>query len=158
MAGKICKIQMPPSNCKSIAYSVGRKIINVNAPNLTSNDASFAFFVSCAGVTLWDTKGLYKLRVNRLAAPIDITAAGTSALIAIAAAEKPRNQEGKSRLISAAPRLNSPQAECPRQSPSTQAAQSDQAAAYKRAKTPRSFRSEEHTSELQSPDHLVCRL
>src|SRR5438552_3552619 len=23
---------------------------------------------------------------------------------------------------------------------------------------PRSFRSEEHTSELQSPDHLVCRL
>src|SRR5260364_284324 len=90
MAGKICKIQMPPSNCKSIAYSVGRKIINVNAPNLTSNDASFAFFVSCAGVTLWDTKGLYKLRVNRLAA-----------LIAIAAAEKPRNQEGKSRLISA---------------------------------------------------------
>src|SRR5260363_179627 len=61
----------------------------------------FCIFVSCAGVTLWDTKGLYKLRVNRLAAPIDITAAGTSALIAIAAAEKPRNQEGKSRLISA---------------------------------------------------------
>src|SRR5258708_22056551 len=24
--------------------------------------------------------------------------------------------------------------------------------------TPRSSRSEEHTSELQSPDHLVCRL
>src|SRR5258708_9585099 len=26
------------------------------------------------------------------------------------------------------------------------------------ARTPRSLRSEEHTSELQSPDHLVCRL
>src|SRR5258708_31285808 len=26
------------------------------------------------------------------------------------------------------------------------------------AKTNRTFRSEEHTSELQSPDHLVCRL
>src|SRR5258708_14427713 len=25
-------------------------------------------------------------------------------------------------------------------------------------RTPRSTRSEEHTSELQSPDHLVCRL
>src|SRR5258708_13305298 len=27
-----------------------------------------------------------------------------------------------------------------------------------RAKPPRTSRSEEHTSELQSPDHLVCRL
>src|SRR5258708_25179338 len=27
-----------------------------------------------------------------------------------------------------------------------------------RHKTPLIFRSEEHTSELQSPDHLVCRL
>src|SRR5207244_13043706 len=30
--------------------------------------------------------------------------------------------------------------------------------AYRRASTTSSARSEEHTSELQSPDHLVCRL
>src|SRR5258708_26976300 len=29
---------------------------------------------------------------------------------------------------------------------------------WKRAATHRRWRSEEHTSELQSPDHLVCRL
>src|SRR4051794_41738712 len=32
------------------------------------------------------------------------------------------------------------------------------AAAIARARTPRARRSEEHTSELQSPVHLVCRL
>src|SRR5258708_29776427 len=34
-------------------------------------------------------------------------------------------------------------------------AETDQGAPFER---PRSYRSEEHTSELQSPDHLVCRL
>ena len=29
---------------------------------------------------------------------------------------------------------------------------------YNRLPTETSYRSEEHTSELQSPDHLVCRL
>src|SRR5258708_24805159 len=29
---------------------------------------------------------------------------------------------------------------------------------FRRSSSPRSGRSEEHTSELQSPDHLVCRL
>jgi hypothetical protein len=41
------------------------------------------------------------LRVNRLAAPIDITAAGTSAPIAIAENAKPLNQLGNSALNSA---------------------------------------------------------
>src|SRR5258708_39248453 len=29
---------------------------------------------------------------------------------------------------------------------------------FRKRRAPRSGRSEEHTSELQSPDHLVCRL
>src|SRR5438552_11754515 len=33
-----------------------------------------------------------------------------------------------------------------------------QARAHARARPPLAGRSEEHTSELQSPDHLVCRL
>src|SRR4029077_20521833 len=45
-------------------------------------------------------KGFQMLRVNVLAAPIDITAAGTSAPSAIAAKQKPANQSGNAQSTS----------------------------------------------------------
>jgi len=85
---------MPPSSWKSIAYFVGMKMMNANAPTLTMSDKSFAMSVSWAADMLALTKGRQILRVKVLAAPIDITAAGTRAPMAIAAKEKPTNQSG----------------------------------------------------------------
>lgn len=59
-----------------------------------------ATFASPAGVTFGSTHTFQKLRVNRLAAPMLMTAAGTSAPIAIAAKAKPANQLGNSILNS----------------------------------------------------------
>ena len=72
-----------------------------SAPTLTTSDATLATFSSCAGVTCAFTYGFQKLRVNRLAAPIDITAAGTSAPMATAENAKPANHDGNSALNSA---------------------------------------------------------
>ncbi len=68
---------------------------------MTASEASLATFSSCAGVTLAFTYGFQKLRVNRLAAPMDITAAGTRAPMATAENAKPANQEGNRALNSA---------------------------------------------------------
>src|ERR1700729_3518678 len=93
-AGNVCKIHTPPSNCRSIANCVGRKMMNTSAPSFTASDTTFALVASCDGVMLGWTSGFHKLRVKRLAEPIDMMAAGTSALIAIAAAAKPTNHDG----------------------------------------------------------------
>src|SRR6185437_13618503 len=96
IAGKICRIHTPPSNCRSIAYCVGRNMMNSSAPNFTTSETIFAVEASPAGEIFGDTSGRHRLRVNRFAAPIDMIAAGTSALIAIAAAAKPTNHAGNS--------------------------------------------------------------
>src|SRR3954470_7015196 len=100
MAGKVCSIQTPPSGCRLIANWVGTNT-KISAPTLTKSDAIFATFASACGVTPGFTYGFQKLRVNRFAAPIDITAAGTNAPIAIAAKANPVNQLGNSALKSA---------------------------------------------------------
>src|SRR6266850_1753837 len=101
MAGKVWTIHTPPSNCRLIANWVGMNRTNTSAPSLTTSDAIFATFASPCGVTSGFTYGFQKLRVNRFAAPIDITAAGTNAPIAIAAKANPVNQLGNSALNSA---------------------------------------------------------
>src|SRR5471030_701995 len=93
-AGKVCKIHMPPNSCKSSANLVGKN-------RMTTSATSLATLASPAGDTAGFTYGFQKLRVNRLAAPIDITAAGTSAPMAMAANAKPLNQAGNSALNSA---------------------------------------------------------
>src|SRR5271163_3027439 len=66
-----------------------------SAPILTINETSLATTASSRGVISGCTNGFQMLRVKVLAAPIDITAAGTSAPSAIAAKQKPANQSGK---------------------------------------------------------------
>ena len=68
---------------------------------LLALERSFAFEASWLGVMFGFTSGRQRLRVNRLAAPIDMIAAGTSALIAMAAAANPTNHDGKILLNSA---------------------------------------------------------
>src|SRR5919199_1669480 len=68
---------------------------NSSAPTFTNSDATLATADSCSGVESGRTYSVQMLRVNRLAAAIDITAAGTSAPMAIAANAKPSNQLGK---------------------------------------------------------------
>src|SRR6202046_3900655 len=97
-AGKVCRIQRPPSNCRSSAYCVGRKIVNASAPSLTTREAILATDASPAWLVSRSTYDFQILRVNRLAAPILITAAGTSAPIAIAENAKPANQDGNNTL------------------------------------------------------------
>src|SRR5690242_21345510 len=100
-AGKICSIQIPPRSCRSIANLVGRYSTASSAPNFTSNEMFLAIRDSCAFDNWLLTYGRQMLRVNRLAAPIDMIAAGTSAPSAIAAKQKPANQGGKLALINA---------------------------------------------------------
>src|SRR5580692_5688136 len=97
-AGKVCKIQRPPSNCRSSAYCVGRKIVNASAPSLTTREAILATDASPAWLMSRLTYDFQILRVNRLAAPMLTTAAGTSAPIAIAENAKPANQDGNNVL------------------------------------------------------------
>src|ERR1700733_2738714 len=99
-AGKVCKIHKPPSNCRSRAYCVGRNRMKARAPTLTTSDAILATAASPAWLMSGLTEDFQTLRVNRLAAPMLITAAGTSAPMAIAENEKPANQDGNSALNS----------------------------------------------------------
>src|ERR1700743_931400 len=76
------------------------KKITASAPILTTNEASLASTdSSCGGLAGW-TNGFQMLRVKVLAAPIDMTAAGTSAPSAIAAKQKPANQSGNAQSTS----------------------------------------------------------
>ena len=75
--------------------------MNSSAPTFTTIESTFATVASPAGVTAGLTYAFQKLRVNRLAAPMDMTAAGTSAPTAMAANAKPANQLGKIALKSA---------------------------------------------------------
>src|ERR1700681_893800 len=63
--------------------------------DFTMSDTSFAVLASFSGVMSRAISG-HRLRVNRFAAPIDMIAAGTSALIAMGAAAKPTNHDGNS--------------------------------------------------------------
>jgi len=58
------------------------------------SDTIFAICDSSRSERSERTNSFQTLRVNRLAAAMDITAAGTSAPMAIAAKATPRNQEG----------------------------------------------------------------
>src|SRR5581483_1228674 len=100
-AGKICRIQMPPSSCRSIANCVGSHSTQASAPTFTSSDTILAMRDSVASLKFGLMYARQMLRVTRLAAPIDMIAAGTSAPSAIAAKQKPANHGGKLALISA---------------------------------------------------------
>src|SRR5207249_698885 len=88
-----------PSNWKLITCAVGIATMKISAPNLTTNEVILATLASCLSLLWGLIYSLKMLRVNRLAAAIDITAAGTNAPMAIAAKAKPANQSGKEVLI-----------------------------------------------------------
>src|SRR4051794_6511759 len=93
--GSVWMIHTPPSSCRLIASFCGRNSTNASAPAFMNSDAQRATRVcSWSSASLW-TYSRQMLRVNRFAEAIDITAAGTSAPIAIAANAKPSNQDGK---------------------------------------------------------------
>src|SRR6266567_1042427 len=100
-AGKVCRIHRPPSNCRSSAYCVGRNRMKASAPSFTTSEVIFATAASPAWLMAGLTYDFQTLRVNRFAAPMLITAAGTSAPIAIAAKAKPANHDGNSAWNSA---------------------------------------------------------
>src|SRR5450432_2215760 len=99
-AGNVCRIHNPPSSCKSSAYCTGRNSVKASAPTLTTSDVIFATAASPAWLMFGSTYDFQTLRVNRLAAPMLITAVFTSAAIAIAENAKPANQDGNSVLNS----------------------------------------------------------
>src|ERR1700733_6275833 len=92
--GNNCAIQIPPSNCISIAYVAGSFSTNSSAPNFTTRETTFAIRDSSSGSIFRRTKAPYKFRVNRFEAAIDMIAAGTSAPIATAARQNPANHSG----------------------------------------------------------------
>src|SRR3954470_5111397 len=94
IVGIVWEIHTPPGSWKSIAYLTGARMTNSSAPTLTTSDVSRAVVASCACVISGRTYSFQMLRVNRFAAAIDITAAGTSAPIAIAANATPTNHDG----------------------------------------------------------------
>lgn len=65
-----------------------------SAPTFTASEASFAQRASSASVACGLKYAFQTLRVHKLAAAIDMTAAGTSAPTAIAANANPTNQCG----------------------------------------------------------------
>src|SRR6266566_185554 len=85
-------------------------MIKSRAPNFTINEAHLATCDSSRSLAFFLKYSLYTFLVNRLAAAMDMTEAGTSAPIEMAANAKPANQDGKEALISAgtAPLLPNP--------------------------------------------------
>src|SRR5688500_15980736 len=77
-----------------MAYWVGASTTKASAPTLTTSETILATCDSSASEQSGRKNSFHTLRVKRLAAAIDITAAGTSAPIAIAAKATPRNQDG----------------------------------------------------------------
>src|SRR5579863_607487 len=71
------------------------------APNFSTSEAHLATLDSARSEAFGLMYSLKMLRVNRLAAAMDITEAGTSAPIEMAAKAKPANQLGNSALMSA---------------------------------------------------------
>jgi hypothetical protein len=50
IAGKVCRIQMPPRSCRLIEKVLLSSSTNSRAPTFTSSDTNWATLVSCAGV------------------------------------------------------------------------------------------------------------
>jgi hypothetical protein len=101
IAGKHWIIHTPPSSWKSMAYCVGTSRMTINAPSFTRRETTFASDASLVPVRSTFTNGFQMFRVKVFAAPMDMTAAGTSAPIAMAAKQNPTNQSGnitKSRI------------------------------------------------------------
>src|SRR5919112_2505445 len=94
-AGSVWMIHTPPSSWKSIAYLTGARMMISSAPTLTTSEVSLATRASSAWSASRWTYSFQMLRVNRLAAAIDMTAAGTSAPMAMAPNAMPTNQDGK---------------------------------------------------------------
>src|SRR5213079_2415483 len=93
-AGKVCRIQMPPSSCRLMEKVLGSSIANSSAPTLTVSEAHCETLVCRRGLAEGLKNSLKMLRVNRLAAAIDMIAAGTSAPMTMAAKAIPVNQLG----------------------------------------------------------------
>src|SRR5450830_1884297 len=100
-AGKVCRIHTPPSNCRSSANLVGKNRMNTSAPNLSTSNTILATSASPSRDTYGFTYCFQRLRVNRLAAPLDNSAAGNRAPRAIEANAKPLYQLGNIALNSA---------------------------------------------------------
>src|SRR4051794_36014412 len=99
----------PPASWSVIAYWVRPGIrMNPTAPTLTRSDTIFETWASSGGVAVRWTYSTQMLRVKRFAAAIDMTDAGTSAPIAIAARAKPANHVGKANWISCGTALFAP--------------------------------------------------
>ncbi len=48
MVGKVCRIQMPPSSWKLIAFCLSSSSTNTSANSLTTSEASLETLASCA--------------------------------------------------------------------------------------------------------------
>jgi hypothetical protein len=92
--GKVCRIQMPPSSCRLMENVLGSVTANSSAPSLTSSDAHWDTLVSRCGLASGLRNSLKMFRVKRLAAAIDMIAAGTSAPMTMAEKATPVNQLG----------------------------------------------------------------
>src|SRR5579864_5987646 len=77
-----------------MAYGSGKKMTKINAPSFTTSEVSLAMLDSSLSVMFGLMYSRQMLRVNRLAAAIDMMEAGTSAPIAMAPKAKPANHEG----------------------------------------------------------------
>src|SRR5579859_2335771 len=76
-------------------------MIKRTAPNFITSEAHLATLDSARSDAFGEIYSLKMLRVKRLAAAMDITEAGTSAPIEMAAKAKPANQLGNCALMSA---------------------------------------------------------
>jgi hypothetical protein len=97
MVGKVCRIQMPPSSWKLIAFCLSSSSTNTRAKSVTTSEASFETLASCSTVPSGLSHSVQMLRVKVLAAAIDLMAAGTSAPMAVAAKATPANHEPPAR-------------------------------------------------------------
>src|SRR5580658_1185567 len=91
-AGKVCRIQMPPSSCRLIENVWGSSTANSSAPSLTTSEVHWETLVSWWGVASGLRNSLKMFRVNRLAAAMAMIAAGTSAPMMMAEKAIPANQ------------------------------------------------------------------
>src|ERR1700684_2825443 len=92
--GKTCRIQMPPSSWRLMAKVCGSSTAKYSAPSLTTSDAHLATRVSSAGLASGLKNSLKMLRLNRLAAAMDMIAAGTKAPMMMPEKAIPVNQLG----------------------------------------------------------------
>jgi hypothetical protein len=93
-AGKVCRIQMPPRSCRLIENVLGSSMANSSAPSLMTSETHCETLVCSLGLASGLKNSRNMFRVNRLAAAMDMIAAGTRAPMMMAAKAIPVNQLG----------------------------------------------------------------